>query len=139
MKATIQWKDSMRFVASADSAHEVTMDAAPAGGGSDQGPRPMEMVLMGLGGCTGMDVVSILGKMRVAFDDFRVDIEAERAAEHPKVFDRVAMVYRVWGTDVPEDKVKRAVDLTQEKYCSVLHMVNKTAAVTHRYEINGPR
>lgn len=139
MKATIQWTDGMRFTARADSGHEVTLDAAQTAGGGDSGPRPMEMVLMGLGGCTGMDVVSILAKMRVEFDQFRVDIEAERAADHPKVFTRVEMVYRLWGKDVPEDKVKRAVELTQEKYCSVLHMVNKTAQVSYRYEINGPR
>lgn len=139
MKATVQWTDDMRFAASADSGHEVIIDTGTANGGGDTGPRPMEMVLMGLGGCTGMDVVSILKKMRIEFDDFRIDIEADRAADHPKVFNRVNMVYRVWGRDVPEDKVKRAVELTQERYCSVLHMVNKTAQVGYRYEVNGPR
>lgn len=136
MKVKVNWEGKMRFEAVGDSGHTVVMDTATSMGGEDQGPRPMEMVLMALGGCTGIDVVAIMNKQRTPIDRLQVEIEAERAADDPRVFTRVIMKYHIWSTEVPEDKVRRAIELTQEKYCSVLHMVNKTATVDYSYEIH---
>ncbi|WP_227765200.1 OsmC family protein [Zhaonella formicivorans] len=136
MHVTVSWKGKMAFEGLSGSGHRVMADARPEVGGENRGPSPMELVLIGLGGCTGMDVVSILEKMRVSYDDFKISISAERKEEHPKTFSRVSLLYEIWGKDVPEDKLKRAVDLTQEKYCSVLHMVNKTAAIEYSYKIH---
>ncbi|MBO8169676.1 MAG: OsmC family protein [Thermoanaerobacteraceae bacterium] len=136
MKATVSWKGNMAFEGQSGSGHRILMDAPAKAGGEDRGPSPMETVLMSLGGCTGIDVISILQKMRLDVKDLQVEIEAERAADHPRVFNKITMVYKVWGDNLPEDKVKRAVELTQEKYCSVLHMVNKTAEVEYSFQIN---
>lgn len=136
MKATVSWKGNMAFEGQSGSGHRILMDAPVKAGGEDRGPSPMETVLMSLGGCTGIDVISILQKMRLDVKDLQVEIEAERAADHPRVFKKITMVYKVWGKNLPEDKVKRAVELTQEKYCSVLHMVNKTAEVEYSFQIN---
>lgn len=132
MQITAKWLHKLDFEGHT-SSHQVPMSGI---GSSDLGPTPMEIVLMGLGGCTGMDTVAILEKMRVEFDRFEVLVEGDRAEDHPKVFTHLNVVYRIWGEDIPEDKLSRAVELTQEKYCSVLHMLNKTATVDHRYEIN---
>lgn len=132
MKITAKWLGNMDFEAYNERNHKVFMSNMEG----TIGPTPMELVLMGLGGCTGLDVVSILEKMRVPFDRFEIEVSGERAEDHPRVFKKVSVVYRLWGSELPEDKVARAVQLTQEKYCSVLHMVNKTAEVSYRYEIN---
>jgi len=136
MKAKVTLSGGMQFVGSAESGHAVLMDAAPEVGGTDSAPRPMELLLIGLGGCTGMDVASILRKMRVGWERFEILLEAERATEHPKVFTKIHLVYRIWGDEIPEDKLKKAIDLSQERYCSVSAMLNKTAEITYGYEIN---
>lgn len=136
MKVKVNWEGKMRFEAVGDSGHTVVMDTAPSMGGEDQGPRPMEMVLMALGGCTGIDVVAIMNKQRAPIDRLEIEIDAERAAEEPRVFTSAVIKYHIWGSDVAEDKVRRAIELTQEKYCSVLHMVNKTAKIDYSYEIH---
>lgn len=133
---SVKWNGKMGFVGHPDSGHEVLMDARAEGGGEDRGPRPSELVLVGLGGCTGMDVVSILGKMRIPITDFRVDIEADSATEHPKSFTDIRLVYRVWG-DVSPDKFLRAVELSWGTYCSVANLLKKGAKMSYRCEING--
>lgn len=135
MKATVTWQGGMKFSATAGSGGTVLMDVTRTPEGTIPGPSPMEMVLMGLGGCTGIDVTMLLQKMREDLTGLEVDIEAERADEDPRVFTKVDMVYRLRGKSLSEEKVKRAIELTQTKYCSVLHMVNKTAKVSYRYEI----
>lgn len=137
-KTTISWKGKMTFEGSSESGHTVLMDAKTEAGGDDRGPRPMEMVLVALGGCTGMDVVSILNKMRVPYERFEIDIEAERAPQHPKVYTQITVVYKIWG-NVPADKFTRAVELSKEKYCSVTHMLKSTAEMKYALEINGER
>lgn len=132
MKTTTKWISNLDFEGQNTRDHKVAMSNSKG----NLGPTPMELVLMGLGGCTGMDVLSILDKMRITFDRFEVQVEGTQADDHPKVFTQVSVLYKIWGTDVDEDKLARAVDLTQEKYCSVLHMINKTAAISYRYEIN---
>ena len=124
----------MTVMARADSNHWVVMDTAKEIGGNDAGSRPMELLLMGLAGCTGMEVISILDKMKVNYKDFRIEIEGEKATTHPKVYTKIHLKYRIWG-DVPEDKFKTAIELSRTKYCSASAMLSKTAEITHEYEI----
>lgn len=133
--ATVRFVDGMQFVGTSASGHAVVMDAPTDVGGTDTGPTPMEMVLVALGGCTGMDVVSILRKMQVPFTRFEMAIQGERAPEYPKNFTKIQIVYKVWG-DVPEEKVKRAIDLSLEKYCSVSNSLKPKAEISYTYQIN---
>ena len=135
MKCRIKWLDHMSFVGESGSGHSVVMDGAPEAGGRDLGVRPMEMLLLGLGGCTSFDVVSILHKTRQKVDDCQVEIEAERATEGPKVFTRIHLHFTISGRDIDEAKVARAVALSADKYCSASRMLEKTATVTHDFEV----
>lgn len=135
MKARVKWVENSLFVAQSGSGHSLVLDGPPESGGQNLGVRPMEMVLLGLGGCTAFDVVDILRKKREVISDCVVDITAERAETVPKVFTKIHLHYIVSGKDVKEESVKRAVELSAEKYCSVSMMLNKTAELTHDYEI----
>lgn len=134
-QANVRWLEKMRFEAVADSQKPVVLDAAPEFGGENQGARPMELLLMALGGCTMMDVVSILQKMRQEFQEAFVEIRAERASEHPKIFTEIHLTYVLVGTHLDAAKVEQAVKLSREKYCSVSHIVEKTAKITESIEI----
>jgi len=133
--ATIRFVDGMQFVATSGSGHAVVMDTTEDVGGHDTGPRPMEMVLIALGGCTGMDVVSILRKMQVPFTRFEMAVDGERAAEYPKYFTKIKVIYRIWG-DVPEEKLKKAIELSLGKYCSVSNSLKPRADISYEYQIN---
>jgi putative redox protein len=135
MKCRIKWLDHMSFVGESDSGHSVVMDGAPDAGGRNLGVRPMEMLLLGLGGCTAFDVVSILHKSRQQLVDCEVEIEAERAEEIPKVFTKIHVHFIVSGKDLDESKVAKAVALSADKYCSASRMLEKTAAITHDFEV----
>jgi putative redox protein len=135
MKARIKLLEGVTLVGESPSGHGVVIDGAPEIGGRNLGVRPMEMVLLGLGGCTAMDVLSILQKARQEVTDFSVDLAAERAASHPKVYTSIHLHYVVKGRGVQEKHVARAVRLSMEKYCSVTAMLAKTAKVTHDYEV----
>ena len=135
MKARIKWIENVSFVAESGSGHAMVMDGAPEGGGRNLGPRPMEVVLMGTGGCTAYDVVHILRKSRAPVTDCVVEIAAERAGEDPKVFTRIHFHYIVSGKGLKPAQVERAVHLTAEKYCSASIMLGKTAAISHDFEI----
>lgn len=135
MKARVKWLDNMSFVGESGSGHSVIMDGAPDSGGRDLAARPMEMVLMGMGGCTAFDVVMILQKSRQAIKDCIIELSAERAEDIPKVFTKIHVHYIVKGKGLDANKVKKAIDLTAEKYCSVSVMLEKTAEITHDFEI----
>ncbi|HRF87774.1 MAG: OsmC family protein [Cellvibrionales bacterium] len=136
MKSTVKWVGEAMFLAEAGSGHCVLMDGPPDHGGRNLGPRPMEMLLMGMGGCASFDVVSILKKSRQAVTDCVAQLEAERADEIPAVFTRIHIHFVVSGKDLKEAQVKRAVDLSAEKYCSASIMFSKAGvAVSHSYEI----
>jgi len=135
MKARIKWIENVSFVAESGSGHALVMDGAPEGGGRNLGPRPMEVVLMGTGGCTAYDVVHILRKSRAPVSDCVVEIEAERAAEDPKVFTKIHFHFIVSGKGLKPAQVERAVHLTAGKYCSASIMLGKTAAISHDFEI----
>lgn len=129
--ARIAWVDGALFVGEAGSGHSVTMDGAPDIGGRNLAARPMEMVLIGMGGCTAIDVLSMLKKQRQDVRDVIVELAAERADDHPKVFTQVKVIYRVRGKKLNRALVERAVALSDEKYCSATAMVKRSAAVTH--------
>lgn len=135
MKARIKWVEQVSFLGETESGHAVLMDGAPAAGGRNLGPRPMEMLLLGAGGCTSFDVISILKKSRQAVSDCYVEIEAERASEDPKVFTKIHMHFVVKGKDIKPDVVERAIKLSAEKYCSASIMLGATAAMSHDFEI----
>jgi putative redox protein len=113
------------------------MDGAPEFGGQEKGPTPKPLVLAALGGCTGMDVVSLLKKMRVDYTRFRVTAEAETTTEHPIVYNRIHLIYEFSGKDLPLDKLQKAVDLSQERYCSVSAMLRKAAELTYEIRATG--
>lgn len=138
MNTTIKWLGKMAFTAKSDSNHWIPMDASPEVGGENGGSRPLELLLQGLGGCTGMDVVSILQKKRVALTDFAMEIQAERAEEHPKVFTKIHLKYIFYGKDIKSKDVEHAIELSEMKYCSASAMLRHTAEITTSYEIREP-
>jgi putative redox protein len=125
----------MSFVGESASGHSVVMDGAPEAGGRNLGIRPMEMLLLGLGGCTAFDVVSILHKSRQQISDCEVEIEAERADTIPRVFTHIRLHFIVSGRGLDKTKVSKAVSLSADKYCSASRMLEKTATITHDFEI----
>jgi putative redox protein len=135
MKARIKFVENVTFLAESGTGHAMVIDGAPAEGGRNLGPRPMELLLMGLGSCTAFDVVLILRKGREKVTDCVVEVEAERAATDPKVFTRIHMHYRVAGRGLAPAKVERAIALSAEKYCSASAMMSKTATITHDWEV----
>ena len=135
MKARVKWVEQVTFVGESGSGHSVVMDGAPDAGGRNLGVRPMEMLLIGLGGCTAFDVVMILKRGRESVTDCVIELEAERAETEPKVFTSIRMRYIVTGRALDPKKVDRAVALSAEKYCSATAMLEKTAKITHSVEI----
>ena len=135
MEARVKWVEERTFLGEAGSGHSVVMDGAPEAGGRDLGIRPMEMLLLGLGGCAAFDVVHILEKSRQPVADCVVAVAAERAATDPKVFTRIQLRFRIAGRGLDAAKVRRAVELSAEKYCSASVMLGKTAKITHEIEI----
>lgn len=138
MECTVRWMGNdagMSFVAETGSGHAVVMDGAPEAGGRNLGPRPMELVLAGTGGCSAFDVVLILKKGRHAISSCDVILKAERADSDPKIFTHIHFHYRVKGKQLKSDAVARAIELSKEKYCSASIMIGKTATITHDFEI----
>jgi putative redox protein len=129
--AKVSWVDGALFVAAGGSGHTLTMDGAPDTGGRNLASRPMEVVLMGMGGCTAIDVVSMLKKQRQDIEGVEVALIAERAQDHPMVFTEVKLVYTVRGRKLNKALVERAVSLSDEKYCSATAMIKKSAKVSH--------
>ncbi len=135
MKARVQWLQEVAFVGESGSGHAVVMDGPPEDGGRNIGIRPMEMLLLGLGGCTAFDVVFILKRARQAVSDCVVEITAERADTPPKVFTAIHVNFLLTGRALAPAQVKRAVELSAEKYCSASIMLAKSARITHDFEI----
>ena len=135
MKARVKWVQDATFIGEAGSGHAVVMDGPPESGGRNLGPRPMEMLLLGMGGCTAFDVVYILQRARQPVLDCVVEMEAERAEEAPKVFTKIHVHFIVSGRGLSEKQVERAVQLSAEKYCSASIMLGKAAEITHDYEV----
>jgi putative redox protein len=132
--AEVSHKDGMSFEVAVDN-HKFMIDATPEVGGKDRGPRPKPLVLAALGGCTSMDVISILGKMRIVPDYFNVAVSAEITDEHPKYYNKIHLTYQFKGKDLPLDKLEKAINLSQDRYCGVTAMLNKVAEITHEIQI----
>ena len=137
MNISVNWVDGMLMVGKSHSGHSITMDGPPEIGGENLGVRPMEMLLLGVAGCTMIDVVTTLKKMRQDLTNFETKLSAERADEHPKVFTDIHIQFIVKGQDLDPKKVEKAITLSAEKYCSASIMLGKTASITHDFEIVG--
>jgi putative redox protein len=137
LKARVKWVEERTFVGATESGHKIVFGTAsgPDGVNPKPGPSPMELVLIGAGGCSAYDVVHILEKGREAVEDCVVEMDADRAETDPKVFTRIHMHFIVKGRSLAEAKVKRAIDLSIEKYCSATAMLSETATVTHDFEV----
>ena len=136
MKGTVSWQDEVAFLAESASGHKIMMDGPPDHGGQNRGVRPMEMVLLGLGGCSSFDVMSTLKKSRQEVSDCVCDLEAERADAVPAVFTRIHLHFRVTGKGLKEKAVARAVQLSAEKYCSASIMLEAAGVeISHSHEV----
>ena len=135
MNISVKWIDGMLMVGKSDSGHAIVMDGPPEIGGENLGVRPMEMLLLGMTGCTMIDVVSTLKKMREDVVDCQTQVSADRAAEYPKVFTNIHVHFILSGKQLNPSKVDKAIKLSAEKYCSASIMIGKTAIITHDYEI----
>ena len=134
MEANVKWVSGMTFKGTQDG-HEINMDLPVESGGRDSGPKPKTLLLTALGGCTGLDVVSILDKMRVELDGFEMRMSADQTEDQPKVFKAIHLTYVFSGRSLPLDKLQRAVSLSQEKYCGVTAMLAKACPITYEIEV----
>jgi putative redox protein len=130
VEAKVRWVEGLQFVATPASNHSIVLDASAQAGAADSAIHPGELLLVGLAGCTGIDVVSILKKMKVEIQEFEVRVQGEAAEEHPKFWKKINVTYWVKGRDVPQDKLRKAIELSQDKYCSV------SAALKNKVEIS---
>ena len=135
MNISVNWVDGLLMVGKSDSGHTITMDGPPESGGENLGVRPMEMLLLGVAGCTMIDVVTTLKKMRQDLSHCETKINAERATDHPKVFTDINIQFVVKGKDLDPKKVDKAITLSAEKYCSASIMLGETATITHDFEV----
>lgn len=136
MKVSIRQGDGLSFIGIGETGHYVAMDTEAKYGGTDGASKPKELFLMGLAGCTGMDVAAILKKMRVEVDRFEVHIDADEAEDHPKVFTKIRLEYRLWGEAIDTEKVEQAIELSETKYCAVSAMIRPTVPIDASYTIN---
>jgi putative redox protein len=130
-KIEINWLEGMAFQAEVNN-HKITMDASEEAGGRELGPRPKPLMLATLAGCTGMDVISILNKMKVGYSGLKIEVEGELTEDHPKFYHTISISYRFKGKDLPMDKLEKAVKLSLERYCGVTAMLGKAAKIKHK-------
>ena len=135
MRSRVKWIQNKTFLGESGSGHAIIMDSDPQNGGCNLGIRPMEAILIGLGGCTAYDIVNILSKSREDLTDCDIEIRADRAESVPKIFTKITLKYKITGKNLNIKKVERAVKLSAEKYCSASLMLEKTAEITHQIEI----
>ena len=135
MNISVNWVDGLLMVGKSDSGHTITMDGPPESGGENLGVRPMEMLLLGVAGCTMIDVVTTLKKMRQDLSHLETKINAERATDHPKVFTDIHIQFILKGQNLDEKKVDKAITLSAEKYCSASIMLGETATITPDFEV----
>ena len=133
--AKARWVEGFQFVATPPSNHAIVLDGSEKAGGADTSIHPGELLMVGLAGCTGIDVISILKKMKVEVDQFEVRVEGEANDKHPKYWKKLNVTYWIKGKDIPEDKLKKAIDLSQEKYCSVSASLKNKVEVSYKHEI----
>lgn len=135
MAYTVTWKGDIAFEGATPEGLKVMMDSHPEFGGKGRGPRPSELLLLALGGCTGMDVISILKKKRAQVESLELEIRGERSTEHPKVWTKIELVYELSGKDLKKEDIERAIQLSQEKYCVVANTLNKTCPLEYTWRM----
>jgi putative redox protein len=135
MFISLSWRGRLAFEAETESGHHLLVDVKPEAGGEDQGPLPLEILLVSLGGCTGMDIASILTKKRVNLQGMTIKVNGERAGQHPKYFTKIDVEFNLRGKDIKEGDVKEAIELSRDKYCSVGAMLKEKAEITYRWNI----
>jgi putative redox protein len=131
----LEWESGLRFVAKSGSDHEIVLDGSPEHGGTDSGIRPMEALLSSLGSCTGMDLATILKKKRRDIQKIKVKLHGDRANAHPHVFKTISMDFKIWGSDITDEDVQWALDLSLSKYCSVAAMLKKCCNINYKWRI----
>lgn len=131
----LNWKDTMAFE-SEINGHKIVIDAVETVGGKDRGPRPKPLMLLALAGCTSMDVISILKKMRVELDDYACEVEANETEDHPRHYDEMKVIYKFWGKDLPKEKIEKAVNLSEDRYCGVSFVYKKYIKMSYEIQIN---
>lgn len=136
MKVLVKHIKGMHFQGQGSCKVRTNIDTSVNAGGTGQGTNPMELLLMAIAGCSGMDIISILDKMKVKVQRFETTVEGDRASDHPRVFKDIEVVYKFWGDSLSEDKLQRAARLSMGKYCSVANMIDKAANLTYHIEIN---
>ena len=135
MEAKITWKNNMQFIALSGSGHSLTIDGAEEVGGNNNGMRPMEMFLLSLASCSAMDIIFILNKAKQKIASCVIEIKGTRSETIPKVFTDIQLIYIISGTNISENKVKNAISLSAEKYCSATNMIKKNCSINHTYKI----
>jgi putative redox protein len=135
MFINLSWKEKLAFEAQTESGHQIFLDAKPEVGGENNGPSPMELLLVSLAGCTAMDVVSILKKKRVNLHNLTLKVNGERTPQHPKYFTKIDVEYNFEGKNIKEDDIKQAIELSRDKYCSVSAMLKEKAEISYRWNI----
>lgn len=136
MQVTVNHIKGMHFEGEGTSKIRTQIDTSVTAGGTGHGSSPMELILMAIAGCSGMDIVSILEKMHIPYERFEITVQGERASNHPRVFTDIEVIYKFWGNEMSEEKLMRAIQLSMEKYCSVANMIDKVANLTYKLEIN---
>ena len=131
----LNWLDGMAFESEVNG-HKIVIDAVESVGGKDRGPRPKPLMLLSLAGCTSMDVISILRKMRVELDDYQCEVVANETEEHPKHYNEMKVIYKFWGKDLPKEKLEKAVNLSEERYCGVSEVYKKYVKMSYEIQIN---
>ena len=134
-EARVRWIEGLQFVANPPSNHAILLDGAEHSGGANSAVHPRELLLCALAGCTGMDVISILGKMKVEVESFELQVVAEEAEDFPRRYEKIKVIYRLRGENIPEDKVKKAVSLSSEKYCGVMATLRSEVEISHEIDI----
>ncbi len=137
MNVSIKQIEGITFIGKGETNHWVTMDGPKQFNGSEAGSRPMELLLLSLGSCSASDVVSILTKKRVSFDQLEIHVTGDREDTHPKVFTKIHLEYVFYGNNLPDQDLQRAIDLSQNKYCPIVAMLRKSCEITHSYRIEG--
>lgn len=137
MRSELIWQQDLRFIGITESNHSLVLDTKKEVGGSESAPSPMELLSIALMGCTAMDVISILKKMKQQVEEFRIFFEAERADSHPKIFTKIKLIYQFKGKNLQYENIKKAIELSQEKYCSVIHMIKNTTPIQYEIKIIG--
>ena len=135
MQTSLKWTGKTGFMGETETGNKLKMDIPVEKGGENTGPAPMELLLLSLGGCTGIDVVTILAKKRARLEGLEIKLEAEQAEDHPKVFKKIKIEFLFHGEELKDSDLKRAIELSQDKYCSVTAMLQKTAEISYSWTI----